>query len=622
MTHVLLVTSDNPPTRSAEVLVLWDAWRPPSNYTGRWVSLPAEIQHHQVEFRDRYTSWLAEVAVSSVGGGTLADRLIIRPGLSYWWLSAPAEFTYAPTSLADAIVRVMAFVNWAEHEGVTSVTSALTGAEPNGTIADWCRRSRRAFDLLNMKRERQTTRLLGTPLFAALRRWVLSSRDARGVPRALQPSSAGSNVLVVDYLAHLRQDGDAQRPGYWATLPELLRGRGAAVGWLHVYVPTPSTPTTGDAVKLTQQLEMADGEPHTVIQASVPLRVRLGAVRDYLRVRRMRRTLCRSERRPLLAGLDVWRLLVDRTTDSFLGSAAMDNCLWLRYFDYHLNRIPRQDVGIYLQENQPWEFALLEAWRSNGHGTIVGVQHTTVRHWDLRYVKQTTPGGLGSSAMPRPDVSLLNGPAASRALQTAEPLGRRVTEVETLRFLAVGNAHEVAPIAGEATGPPRLLVVAEYDPDYARDMARLVNEALERASQSRERIDVVWRHHPATTDISIELPQVVRVDAITPLGTLMRECDMTLLGDFSSALAEAQILGVRSAVLPPARTLTTDPSVNQERGDVATDPGALLDKLLDAAQGRATHETVPAPANTPFHRDLHLPRWQRELDALGLVERR
>ena len=156
MTHVLLVTSDNPPTRSAEVLVLWDAWRPPSNYTGRWVSLPAEIQHHQVEFRDRYTSWLAEVAATSVGGATLADRLIIRPGLSYWWLTAPAEFTYAQTSLADAIVRVMAFVDWAERQGVTSVTSALTGAEPNGTIADWCRRSRRAFDLLNTERRRRT----------------------------------------------------------------------------------------------------------------------------------------------------------------------------------------------------------------------------------------------------------------------------------------------------------------------------------------------------------------------------------------------------------------------------------------------------------------------------------
>ena len=620
MTHVLLVSSDNPPTNIADVLVLWDAWCPPNDYTGRWVSLPAEIQHHQVEFRDRYMSWLADVAASSAGGKTLADRLVIRPGLSYWWLTAPSEFTYARTSLANAIVRVMAFVDWAEHEGVTSVTSALTGAEPNGTIAEWCRRSRRAFDLLTTERQPQTTRSSGRPLFAACRRWARSWRDARAAPRAITPASDGSRLLVVDYLAHMRGEADEQRPGYWTVLPELLRGRDVALSWLHVYVPAPSTPTTGDAVQLAQQLEIVDNEPHTVVQASAPLRVRFGAIRDYLRVRRMRRFLCRPERRPLLMGLDVWRLLVDRTTNSFLGSEAMDNCLWLRYFDHHLSRIPRQDVGIYLQENQPWEFALLEAWRSNGHGTIVGVQHTTVRYWDLRYVKQATPGGLGPSAMPRPDVSLLNGPAASRALQKAEPLGGRVTEVEALRFLAPGDPHEVTPIAREATGSPRLLVVAEYDPDYARDMARLVDEVLEWAGQKGEQIDVVWRPHPAAPDTGVGLPQVVRVDADTPLGTLMSECDIALLGDFSSALVDARILGVSSAVLPPARTLSTAPLGDQERGDVTTDPGALLDRLLEAARRRPTHDTVSASAGALFHRDPRLPRWQRELDALGLVE--
>jgi len=428
-------------------------------------------------------------------------------------------------------------------------------------------------------------------------------------------------MLVVDYLAHLRQEDNAQRPSYWATLPELLRSRDWVLSWLHVYVPAPSTPTTGDAVKIAQQLEMADDEPHTVVQASAPLRVRLGAVRDYLRVRRMRRLLCRPERRPLLAGLDVWRLLVDSTTNSFLGSEAMDNCLWLRYFDHHLSRIPRQDVGIYLQENQPWELALLEAWRRNGHGTIVGVQHTTVRFWDLRYVKQATHGGRGSSAMPRPDVSLLNGPAASRALQRAEPLGGRVTEVEALRFLAIGDEPEVTATAGGTTGHPRLLVVAEYDPDYARNMALLIDEVLEGAGQRGVQIDVVWRPHPATPDTSEVVPRTVRVDADTPLGTLMRECDIALLGDFSSAGVDARILRVRTAVLPSARTLATERSGDCERGDVATDPSALLDRLLDAARHRNTPDTVSASATALFHRDPRLPRWQRELDALRLERR-
>ena len=53
---------------------------------------------------------------------------------------------------------------------------------------------------------------------------------------------------------------------------------------------------------------------------------------------------------------------------SMRGAAAIDSLLFVELFDAALRDLPHQVKGLYLCENQPWEQALIHAWRKYGHG--------------------------------------------------------------------------------------------------------------------------------------------------------------------------------------------------------------------------------------------------------------
>ena len=86
------------------------------------------------------------------------------------------------------------------------------------------------------------------------------------------------------------------------------------------------------------------------------------------------------------------------------GQIAMSNILFLNLFESALGALPTQRLGVYLQENQSWEFALIQTWKAARHGRLVGSQHSTVRYWDLRYYFDSRSYYRdGTNILPLPD---------------------------------------------------------------------------------------------------------------------------------------------------------------------------------------------------------------------------
>ena len=108
-----------------------------------------------------------------------------------------------------------------------------------------------------------------------------------------------------------------------------------------------------------------------------------------------------------------WHLLRDDFRQSMVGISAIRNTLYFRLFERALQLLPSQSLCIYLQENTDWEFSLLQNWRSEGHGRLIGVPHTSVRYWDLQYFFDPRHFEEDRSLnLPRPDIVAVNGPIA------------------------------------------------------------------------------------------------------------------------------------------------------------------------------------------------------------------
>ena len=597
-----------------DVLVLWDGLGPPAGYTGAWVSLPAEVRRNREHLRARCIDWLRDTGEGPVQGEPLAARLLIRPDLSYWWLTVPAEFTFEEDSLAYAAVRLMALADWSRDQPEAALECAIDDAALLDCLRDWC--ERRGWQYAQA-RPTGTKRRVGTGFGAirAARCWLRAWRDSRSGRPSTAPRNAAPG-LVVDYLAHVQVDGAGARSRYWANLPDVIRGGGSRLDWIHIFVPAPLTPTAQQATALATQLVL-EGESHRVAQADVDWPCLLGAWMDYLRLRLLRLRFLRSCPRLLLDDIDPWPLLRARTANAFTGAAAMESCLWIRYFDRTLAREKKYQFGLFLQENQPWEMALVTAWRRHGHGTLVGVEHTTVRFWDLRLLKSPPVRELMHAAMPRPHITVLNGAAADAALFGMHDLADRTESGEALRFVGEFGEPTQARRAGLEAGRFHLLAVGEYDHGYASDQRRMLREIDALAKRADVRVSITWRPHPAAVGAASDLPAGTVVDQASALPDLLAACDLALVGDFSSSVLLARSLAVPVAVLLPARTLSSDVLGGQSVAGTVTSADELLD-LLVAAAGRDPDRPAGDGIDGIFHLDPALPRWRSILSQIGV----
>ena len=72
--------------------------------------------------------------------------------------------------------------------------------------------------------------------------------------------------------------------------------------------------------------------------------------------------------------------------ESIYGRSSLQNLFLYRLFEETFNIIPDQKKCFFLQENQGWEFGLIQSWSAqNKKNKLFGVPHSTVRFWDLRY---------------------------------------------------------------------------------------------------------------------------------------------------------------------------------------------------------------------------------------------
>ena len=622
MNTALILTEEEQPFDTPDLLLLWDTDEPPDGYSGRWISLPNEVSDNRIDLRAQYATWIAAMGSTPVRGRSLADRLVVQPGLSYWWMTAPAEYPFEESSLAYTVMRLMTVTDVVQREGTKKIVSTLSAVAPNSMLDDWCQRTGRSF-VHSTSQPRHMGRSIRGPgvLLNAARRWLGALRDIRpahSTDDCARGDRASDSVLIVDYLAHVGHTLGGARSRYWASLPEVIRARGARIAWVHLFVPSMKTPKTADALTLAQQLPLIT-EHHDVAQATINARVLLGAVVTFMRICRLRLSFTRYHPQVLVRGLDPWPLIKEKTRDHFVGLQAMDNALWLRLFDNYLKNSRTFSLGLYLQENQPWEMAFLSAWRRYNHGTVMGVQHTTIRFWDFRYLKQPETEHSLKGAMPKPDVTVLNGDGALTALEGFSPLGRRVDIAEATRFVkSESGANDVR--SKMRTGPPCLLVVVEYDSDYAERQARLVHSICGVAAVRDEKLKIVWRPHPASTGPRLEFPSTVIVDQDTPIDILFTEADVAMVGNFSSAILRAQALGTLMARLPSPQALGNEPEDSGPSAVTITTPNMLMNLLLTASLSRKMQRDASASLSSIFELNPDLPLWRDLLDAVDLTD--
>ena len=104
------------------------------------ISLPEVISNDANYWKPRYLSWIDEVGKRPCGDTTVVDALIIRPGFSYWWMTIPSEYSFSPTSIAYATLRLWALAQIVDANSIQEVRVAGADRALEEVLRHWSKR--------------------------------------------------------------------------------------------------------------------------------------------------------------------------------------------------------------------------------------------------------------------------------------------------------------------------------------------------------------------------------------------------------------------------------------------------------------------------------------------------
>lgn len=598
-------------------LVLWRAFA--DKTTPDAVSMPGLAEGHAGVFKAAYLGWIYELGECRIGGRRLLDHLEFRPGFSYWWMTLIAEkCNWAKSPQINDAIRLLAFDHWlvgrpVERLVLVSCNGPLADSmqslcDRKGIALEWRRAKPDAVSVSWSKRiygsMPHSLQALAWLAIYLIKRWPL-----RGVGLDEWRRTKGS-VTFISYLFNLVPDavkGGRFESRYWAHLPEVLGREGCDTNWLHIYVSDallPSAETAADAVRQFNRAGQAR-QIHTTLDAFLDLHLILRTVRDWLRLALIGRRVTPALFSTKGQDIELWPLFRDDWARSISGQTAIRNVLIFNLYEAALNSLPRQRTGVYLYENDPTEFSLIHAWKTAGHGSLTGAQHSTMLYWDMRYFfDPRSYVRADRNDLPMPDHVAVNGPAARDACLSGGYPGERVIEVEALRYLY---------LASSATRPRkspsaalRVLVLGDYMPDNTRAQMHMLEAAIPLLSADTS---ILVKPHPSCPIQLGEYPGLKMEVTVQALPALLEGCDVAFTSNATSAAVDAYSADVPVVSMRDPKAMNLSPLRGYETVRFASTPEELAFAIGDAASP-AERQGRP---QAYFTIDPELPRWRKLL---------
>jgi len=573
---------------AGKLVVLWQSYE--TFHFKRAVSIPQLVEKNADLLRSRYLSWVFELGQTQVDGKSLIDCLEIRSGLSYWWMTLLNEkCNWAKSPNIEDAIRIFAFDRWVGSRHVNRIKLVSAKPELAQSLNLWCKMKNIVFEYKHKSknsnkdsRKKKLYAALPQPIQATgwLFRYVIQRFALRDTGLRQWQNSRG-DILFVSYLFNLLPK-EIQKGKYncsfWGNLPKSLSKQKYYTRWLHHYIPNTLLPNARKAkISLKKFNCAAKGkQSHASLDSFLNHKAIFQTFRDWVKIVfygwRFEKTLIRAfgYLGPLF--IDEWR-------KSLFGISATSNLLYLNLLEEAMRTLPKQRLGFYLQENQPWDVALIYAWRKAGHGTLVGVPHSAVRFWDLRYFSDPRNfGNTPKNTIPKPDLVAVNGPLMTNEFLKGRYPKTQIFQVEALRYLHLEKDRKCLQNNRKKTSLLRLLVLGEYlDVDNQKILSVLSNAFL----LMNKNISITFKSHPACRINLNRYPELKVKQTSKPVSEILGQHDVVLSGPVTAAAVEAYSFGLPVVTILNSSSLNLSP-LKQVKGVHFVNDGEELSTILNS----------------------------------------
>ena len=583
-------TNGDPPQGYHEV-VLWNSVA--TNNNPQYILIPKLVEANAIELRLKYLAWVYDLGNTNRKTKSIKDHMEVFPDFSYWWMTTIAHKpNFYQSQKINDIIKLFALE---KHYGSNLEDYEIVLNTDNRALIDvfslYAKKYNKKFRWAESPKKKLSERL--TNLFVwsvgkALLLFIIKAIASIGRSRPGYKGKNGS-IIFFDILIHLNDNALTEKrfiSNYWTELVDLLADSSVQTTWLHKYFKHKDYNSLKKARYLLYDFSRNsyEKEKHLLLDDFLTFKTVCSAFLLYLKLMLIYIRIGRVEK--LFVSKDskfnFWCMLQSGWVNSLVGTTAVMHCLSLHLFRSAVQSLPYMEYGIYIQENQPWEMALINAWQTSGQGQLIGVPHSTVRFWDLRYFYHPKTYDLpAKNALPVPDIVALNGKnAIQQYLANGYPVSG-IVEVEALRYMHLACSGDTSKRNGRKKWSQhafRILLCGDNIPNSNEKVFKLISQTLKFLPYNPY---FVFRPHPAR-DFDIHSYGIVNIEEPkATLSELIEDCDMMICGNTASAAVDAYFSGLKVAILHDGSSLNTSPLLGFEDGAFFfNDTKTLCDLIL------------------------------------------
>ncbi|MCB9096276.1 MAG: hypothetical protein H6630_01280 [Arcobacter sp.] len=600
-----------PPGKLDGLIILWRSYRDVSS--DAFISLPQYIDEHKNELRNQFLSVIYELGEYKLNGKRIIDHLEIREGFSFWWMTLLTENNYGKSTYFYDVIKSIAF-----DEIFKSITFSIDSIKVYTkdkklykVFYEFAKKeSLQFFSCFNYGLAINIKRIFKSlpSLFRSMVLLIKYSFTRITLFRKKLEFSFDNDIFFLDYLFHI-PDGSLKEnkfeSNFWGALLKLLREKGTKTNWLHIYVPHTKIKNIDHANRVIDSFDkFHKDERHLLLENFISIKVITNVIKDLVFLYRKFRSLKNIRNAIHLTNrkLNIWFFIKDAWNESLIGPYAVINLFFLNVFEVIFSKIPHQKKGIFLQENQGWEFAFIYFWKKGNHETLIGVPHSTVRFWDLRYFFDKRSYCEGKNCLPLPDFVALNGEyAVNQYKQGNYPKDKCIT-IEALRYLNLSNKNNQKV---EEIALYDILVVG----DFLKELTDKQMKLLESASLNNYKIIV--KSHPACPIRKKDFPMVSFQLTEEPLEKIFPKVKIVYSSNVTSGAVDAYCFGLPIISFLDSETLNMSPLLDLEGVVFVSNAKDLKEKVEKFIKEQISIADIKT-RKTYFNLNENLEGWRRQ----------
>ena len=605
-------------------IILWKSYS--SEELSHIISIPQIVENNADYLKKKYLAWIYDFGKFKVHGKRVIDHLQFRSGLNYWWMTLLIEKNYGKSLAIYDSIRFIAFVDWLKDQSINTI-SLKTG---NRSLAECIKKLCIKLDItfncqLIKEQEVELNRYKfiykNMPNISKGLIWLVSYLIDRMYLRGQglkKLKLANGRITFFSYLFNL--NSEALKKGYfesayWLNLPDILKRGNYKINWVHIYVPSAQIPTAKQAAKIIFNFNKTGGEfqNHITLDTFLSFKIIFKTLVDWVKLIFVGISLKKVRLIGNELDINLWPLFEKDWQNSLFGIVAMQNLLNYHLLKAMLETLPKQDRGVYLQENQSWEFSLIQVWKDMAHGELIGAPHSTIRFWDLRYFFH--PKSFSKKFnyhLPMPNKVALNGPAAISAYKKGGYPSKDLVEVEALRYMHLvrNKNRKVKDQYSKLSSNKKYLHVLVLGDYLIKNTLWQMNMLQQAVQYLPVKMIFIVKPHPACLINSGDYPKIEMVLDSSPIEKLLAKCDVVFTGTATSAIVDAYFAGIPVVSALDPKILNLNPLRGYPKILFVKTPkelaGALKQALYENKQ-KMKYKTF-------FTLDISLCRWRKLLE--------